>query len=310
MANSLVEVYLPNQDYTSLVSSLSTYERRLRGTQYTLKEREQQLILYKGNEDTLNIVRRYISSEREDLERYNLKINSLKQKIEDYKAYSNLVTLRSIKEELKHHTNITNISLKQKDNGDIFIEYVYHDIKCTPNSSSYLNLIDKSFKLLPIKVRIFLTKNKVYLLPVYGDKAKTTKGYDGSYVVHPHILSNNGRPCLGDFTSSFFESVTDFDISTAATILELFLEQAVTSDEAGKHWPHFMLHNSGLNFYRRYKANRIGDREGNEYHYFGRINIKQGSYWYTIPIVEGGRITMFEGRKEDVLRFFKNYIHI
>lgn len=309
MSNSLVEVVIPDDGYQELKRSLEKHKRCLISYKENLKQREAQLIQYKDSEDTLRIVENYIRDEESNIEEVKRRLRNTEVKIKNYKRTSNLIRLSDIKKTLEHHTNITNISLKQRDDGEIFIEYVYHNVKCTPNYSPYLNLRDSSFDLLPVKARIFLSCNKVYLLPLYEDEDKTTKGYDGRYVIHPHILSTNGHPCLGDFNSSFFNAMSDDDLDTAVTILELFLEQADTKDDAGQYWPRFMLHNLVLD-YCRYGTKSLEDQDGRTYCYYGRHRVIDRRYWYTIPIVEGGRVTMLEGRKEDVLKFLKNYINI
>tara|TARA_B100000424_G_C22917210_1_gene488025 strand:+ start:700 stop:1683 length:984 start_codon:yes stop_codon:yes gene_type:complete len=83
------------------------------------------------------------------------------------------------------------------------------------------------------------------------DSADRVNGYVARGQLHPHQTGMT-TPCLGDFEGPVAEAVSDFDIPTAVTILELFLKQVDAQDGAGRYW------------YRWYDRQRVAQRLAEE----------------------------------------------
>ena len=207
---------------------------------YVCRALQNQVIRRQGEVSSLQSDKDYLENEIERIQKRLLSLRMSLAKVEDTR---HTITTAQAKELLSQVNTIDrgSVRLLTSDQGPQ-LAWKFKGIKLTPERNDYywLNSGKKvSFPLPDINVYLFLNSGEVRLRACRGDKHARVNGYTTG--VHPHILYDNGTPCLGDFGANVVEAVKQNDLVGAALVLNMFLEYADPSDGAGIHWPKYLL---------------------------------------------------------------------
>jgi len=217
------------------------------------------------------------------------------------------IDINDVKMTLVDHPNVewekTYLSHDNRG-GNPTIHIFFKDLYLTPDINIYKNIVDKSFKLVPIEAIVYLRSNRVKLRPCSSEQLPS--GYSSTRV-HPHVLSGD-EPCLGDFLNSVVITNQAFQFDALATVLQCFLEQAFNADDAGKHWPKWAIFSgqqsdpdNGVSAIDRCQYINIS-ANGKTYSVYGRTYFPSDydSRRYEIPVVRDGVTTWIVGSNRDL----------
>jgi len=214
-----------------------------------------------------------------------------------------IITLEHMKEILGRNPCIDprSVGILLRPNGDKILRWVFHDIKCTPDENPYEHQItEPAFMLDKAVVEVNLEQYTIKIKPMSNRRRLCPKGYSNSKVVHPHVLSKDS-PCLGDFSDNVVMSVQELDFDTLGTVIQLFLEQAVNSDGAGKHWPKFIFNHINTHSYSNIRVGNFSvfAKQSHE-----RV---QGRLRHVLTMPIQGEDCIFKGTEEQAIEFLRTY---
>jgi len=205
--------------------------------------------VYSVSDDLADTIRR-ISTMEDEQAKYKQQIFFAEKNLERLRAKANVSTIYA-----------TDVWDHQMRNSELYVpsslkvrEFPDHDgnrykfsIKTKPTRARVNNIDEERYPVDEYGEEVFINMPAMYIdMARYAtgsivirfravDSSDRVAGYVSRGQLHPHQTGMT-VPCLGDFEGPVIEAITDFDIPTAVTILELFVKQVDAQDGAGHYW--------------------------------------------------------------------------
>lgn len=318
-------VHRREQEVRAHIRGAKDYLGYYRGQQKRLKEfdsigiKEAMDLLSKENTDTATLILDNIHTRRStvirDASSYKREYTSNKRKIESYRKSLEqarnklevieqrnepiILNIEAIREELKDYQHVdenkTFLYLSGSSKRPT-MQVRFTKIKCTPDKNEYINLIDNSFILNSVNAIFYLDNNSLYFKRANTTAPEPT-GYTQGRRVHPHILGND-NPCMGGFLDAYAAAREEFDIHGMVGVAQLFLESANPDDDAGRHWPKWMLYHAEGSKGNLNLLNSCHRMTLSGHRIFARMT-QAGEF--VIPVIEDGALQLHTLKEEEAI---------